>query len=563
MQAVALRSASQSAIITKPIAASNLGMNARDNITAMKTGYAQLLINWLCRSHGNVLRPGQERYASDLNGPVQSLFYWAGPNLEPRLFAATPTAVYDVEQARRLTILGSSSVSSTYVPNFSDTTAGAFSETAFTFDMSEQSLPDIVPAIFNTTSGFWSSIQHTNTGVTILGIANGKDGFWLYNGSTWWKATITSAQPNRTLNANKIRGMIVHQRRVFFIEDGTFGVWYLDVDAIQGPARFLDFRPLMRDGKELVAIASQTPTGGRGPSDRLIAVTANGEMIVFAGENPANTATWSLVGIYDVPSPVGERCLMRYGGDLLYASQIGLLEVSALTATPDPERPYTALSDVIRRAYRSAAIAGIDNPAWGLVDNQFHALTLINCPTETGSIQFVKTADRPRRDEGWSVMSGLNALCWVSVGNDLYFGKADGSVFRLGGDTDDGAAITAYEISAFSNFGVGNRKIFSRANLVYDNPSRVKPRIKLVVNFGALPEVPAPTNTFENAKWGWDEITWSLTPLAWTKDQRGQSNAFMGISGNGTSAAFVHAVSAKGPVTYMGGIIMFQKGGMA
>ena len=547
------KSASGSRLKTASLPPPVKGWNARDPLTAMKPGYALRLDNWICRTDGLHLRPGQERWLTGINGAIQTLFAWVGQGREPVLFAASPSAIYDVTHGR------SSNIATNLVtlPAVADPLPTVLSiDSPISIDTPIAIDTVQTPNLNGFTSGFWSSVLHSNPGTTNLLIANGSDGVWRFDGTYWTPCAITSAQAHRALDPKTLTNIIIHHRRVWFIEANSFRIWYLELDAVQGQAHCIDLSAVCRAGGSLVAMASQTKLGGRSAQDALICITSNGEMVVYDGSDPAHAQTWSLGAVYDVPSPVGQRCLLRYGGDLLYASQQGLLPVSGLIAKPDPERPLTALSDEIRKAWEAAARTGINSPMWSVVDSEYHRLTLINAPTYTGSVQLVKSAEG-----GWSAFVGLNATCWLELGDDLFFGRGDGTVWRLGGDRDDGQPIVAYCVEAYSKFGTGARKSFKRINPVYDTPARLRSRLELSVNYAALPAVKGSNSPYLSGDWTWDQMSWAMTPMPWTKDVRGQSNAWRGITGNGTSAALVHAVSGNSPVVYFGSEIMFELGG--
>lgn len=580
MQVASPRSAGRTAIKTVEMPPPLLGINARDPLTSMKPGYALRLENWICRTDGLHIRPGSERWLTYLNGPVQSLFAFTGPGLFPQVFCATPTTVYSATIAR------ASNIDSSYLlddngatvlddsgnPIYAEVASSIF-ETLLLLDdeggtiLDDSGQPIVVDAIYENQamsglqSGFWTAANHTNAGVSVVAIANGVDTPRYYNGSTWNTCAITSAQKNRTLDPTRLNGCIIHHRRIFFFEQGTLNLWYLDQDAVNGPAYIIPIAPVVRNGGQIVAIGSETPEGGRSQQDRLVVVTDQGEMVVYTGSNPATASTWSAAAVYEVSEPIGQRCLLRYGGDLLFASKDGVLPISGITSKPDPERPLTAITDEIRNAYHAAALTGVGSPLWNMVDNEHHKLTLINVPYYGGTVQFVKPADG-----GWSAFSGLNATCWLSVGDDLFFGREDGSVFRLAGNQDDGQPITAYLVEAFSKFGTTARKVFHRIRPVYDNPARIRPRMGLFVNYQAVPGViGSPTNSFTpnptiplmESNWDWSQVTWGAAPLPWTQDVRGQSNSWRGISGNGASAAVYHVVTANGSVTYWGSTVTY------
>lgn len=517
LQQAASRNAARSVLRTEGLPPALGGWNARDPVASMKPGDAILLDNWICRTDGLHLRPGCEQQCTALNGAVQSLLPYYGARGDA-LFAATPTALYNIEQP----------------------------ETAVQTGL---------------TSGIWSSVVQSNPGGTFLLACNGRNTPRIFNGFVWSNAAITSAQTNRALTSSNLFSICLHMRRPFFAEANSLRIWYLGVDAIQGPAHLIDLAPLCRLGSHIVAIASLTTDGARNTNDRLVAVTDQGEMVVFGGVDPTRSTTWSLVGVYSVPPPIGPRCLLSYGGDLAYLSTSGMLSSSAIMATPDPDKPLTAMTDKIRNAYQTAQGVG-DSAIWCLAESTRHRLTLINAPSAAGSAQMVRSADGAKK-AGWSSFSGLNALCWASFGSDLYFGRADGTVWRLGGDRDGGAAITASCIEAYGKLGTSAYKTASRIRPVFNTSTALKARMELRRNFEPVTSgITAPSTVYAGQPWTWPTLTsWDQTPTAWTREIRAKVEGWRGISGAGHALALAFSVSALGPVTYAGSELAFQTGG--
>lgn len=536
--------------------------NAVDGLSQMSSTDAIRLDNWIIRGKGRerhlVLRPGSIRHLSGLGGKVQTLMVYGRRRHSQTIIAATPTKLYRVP----------SSPASAADPQTADVTG--------------------------LTSGFWQSAMITNPGGDFLLAVNGADALRCYDGRSWTTPTITSAIATRSVAATAFVDVCAHMGRAFFAEKNSLRIWYLEPGAIGGTAWPIDLAPMVQSGGEIQAIASLTTDGGRNGNDRLVAVTTQGEMVVFAGVHPGTAATWQRVATYSVPVPVARRCFMEHGGDLLYLSHDGLLPVSQMIAAPRPDQPLSAETDDIRSMYQTARVLGTGNAQWCAISSSTHRLYMINVPiSANGSVQLVRSSDG-----GWSAFSGLNSLCWASTGTDLYYGDADGNVFRLGGTQDDGGQITALMVQAYSDFGVRGRKIFKRARPIFGQHVSMVASLSLAKNYAPIinsmlqPLDASGAVLLENgsaiglesggvlllegggnavelayedqwagAPWSWDEMDWPLTPALWTKDIRSQVDHWRGISGHGHAAALIMAVTAKEPVTYEGCEIAFETGG--
>lgn len=517
----AQRSQLRSAIQSPPLR----GWNARDALSGMEAGDAIRLDNVICRPYGLEIRPGKQRWLTGCNGAVETLMVYGAKNGDQRLFAATPTAIYDVPRGRVTNILANTVT--------------------------------MTPDVSGLTSGLWSWDQLTNAGVTLLVCANGADGVRTYDGTEWRTSAITCGAPNTTLDPNLLDGVIVHQRRLFFFEKGTLRLWYLPLGHIGGAAQLIDLGGEVTQGGEIIALTTMSNDGGRGIDNSLVVVTSAGEMVVFAGVAPERAATWKKTGAWPVPPPVGKRCFAQYGGDVVYLSTVGALPVSQILAKPEPDKPREALTENIRRAYERAVIAGEVETAWGVIESFKNRLMIINAPTQDGSAQMVLSSDG-----GWSAFVGLDALCWAECGVDLFFGDANGDVFRLAGSQDDGGPISAFIVEAYSRFKTPAKKVFKRARAIFDQPAKMVVRHGLYTNFAPIPgTLTGPTETWSGTPWTWDQFGWALQPPAWTNDVRGQTDVWRGITGHGHAAALITALSATDPVVYEGTEIAYEVGG--
>ena len=77
-------------------------------------------------------------------------------------------------------------------------------------------------------------------------------------------------------------------------------------------------------GGYLVAAGTWTIDAGYGVDDNLVFITSNGEVIVYSGTDPSDITKFALVGVWRIGKPVGKRCLMKYGGDMIILTYNGL-----------------------------------------------------------------------------------------------------------------------------------------------------------------------------------------------------------------------------------------------
>ena len=70
---------------------------------------------------------------------------------------------------------------------------------------------------------------------------------------------------------------------------------------------------------------------GNGAEDHLVVVSSTGQAAVYAGIDPTDPATWSLVGVYNIGAPVkGRRGYTKVGGDLYILTQQGIVSMASM-----------------------------------------------------------------------------------------------------------------------------------------------------------------------------------------------------------------------------------------
>ena len=178
-------------------------------------------------------------------------------------------------------------------------------------------------------------------------MANGVDAPRNYNGSTWTMPTITG------VTATTLRDPILYAQRQFFIENNSLKVWYLPVDSIAGAAAAVDIASFMTKGGYIVAHGTWTIDAGQGVNDHYVIMTNKGQVIVYQGIDPTSTATWSMVGVWDIGSPVGARSMYKYAGDMLIITQDGVVPLSGALQSSRVQ-PRVAITDKIQYAISEA-----------------------------------------------------------------------------------------------------------------------------------------------------------------------------------------------------------------
>lgn len=390
--------------IEKTIGAPVGGLNSRDPLSQMGKTDALILDNFICRPTSVEKRKGQVDFVTGFaaNEKVWSLFPYRTAPVD-KMFAGTDLGIYDV------------------------TTTGA-----------------VGVKVANSTNGKWEVMNGANAGIHYLLAVNGTDPMKLYNGTAWADATVTGVSSSTFTNISQFKF------RVFLCVKDSLSFWYLGVNAVQGVATEFPLAPLFTKGGSLLATGTWTVDGGNGSDDYAVFITTEGELAVYKGTDPSNAANWALVGVYQVPKPIGRKCLTKYGGDLLILTEQGIAMMSKILQSVAIDR-QSSISDKVIGDVQNAASQYKANFGWSLTTMSAESILILNVPIFEGSAsqQFVMNT----LTGGWTMFKGMEAFCFLELGSRLFYGANGRIVQALTTDSDFGNNILLKAMMAFNNFG--------------------------------------------------------------------------------------------------------------
>ena len=473
-------------------------------VTAMPAGSALRLQNWIVKPNGLHTRAGYDVHASGLAGPVTALIAFG-----EKLIAATATRIYDVSAGGVI----SSSV------------------------------------LYGYESGAWKGAVMANPSGAKLFLANGVNQPTWCDGATWRASVITGiAQPGRLM------APIHHMRRLFAIESQSTNVWYLPVMAVQGEARKLPMGPHLTEGGTIVGLASLKGDASIDQNDKLVAVSSEGEIVIYAGIDPDNADTWRHEGTWTLPKPIGDRPFMTIGGALGVITEKGLIEVPGGLPKPEREKVRSALSEPIQQAWAELARSRTADDAWIGHDSLSAELMLITVPRVGQSSRQLVFATG-----AWSEWIDLDVTSVAETPSGLYFGRSDGSVIRYGAALDGDRPIKAVLADGFQRVGGQARKNVSRVRPQFTGPQPYRPYMRLLADY-RMPSDDVTARYVADRYWMWDEVTWPMQPAQWGKDISSTQRLWRGISARAQAVSLHMAVQTRVPLIYTGADVMFTKG---
>ena len=484
------------------------GWNVRDSIANMDTLDAVQLTNLFPTVNNVVLRGGYTKYSTGISGQVQSLLSYSS-GASDKLFAIAGTSIYDC------------------------TLGGAVGAAVRT----------------GLTNAKWEYVNVTTPAGGYIYAVNGIDAPLLYNGSVWSNPSITG------VTSTTLSNITTFKNQVWFTQASTLKAWYLPTLSISGAAAAIDMSSVAQLGGYLVAVATWTLDAGYGVDDNLVFITSNGEVIVWAGTDPSDSTKWALIGVWRLGKPVGKRCLMKYGGDILVLTYNGLYPLAASLQSSRLD-PRIALSDKIQGAFTTATQVYGGNFGWDLTfDPQHNALT-INVPVAEGQQQQYVMNNITK---AWCNFTGQYANCWTVFSNEPYWG-GNGFVAHAWDDNfaDDTSDINGYALQAFNYFDArGVKKYFTRARpSIFTNGT---PSIFIGLNMDFdLADTTAALSFSPQVSAKWDVALWDVG--YWATDTV-ITNNWQGVTGIGYCAATQFKSASQGTtILWASTDIVYQQG---
>lgn len=382
------------------------GLNAKANLMAMSPDEALVLNNFIPYPDALEMRPGNLNHVTGAASPLLRLWNYADSSGTEYLFATSDTGIYNV------------------------TVAGA------------------IPAVSMALTNGQTIASVIATGASnYLIVVNGTDALKQFNGNAWTSVTAFNGVPTSDYSYVE-----TYNQRLFFIRKNTLTIEYLPINSISGTPVSYDLGAIFRKGGKLVAIGTWTIDGGAGAQDKLVAVTSQGEVAVFTGSDPGSASTWANEGVYFIGRPLGAQPLSKFGGDLMYISEVGIFPISR--ALQSVSVTYNqAISDKIQPILSALAASFGDQDGWQVCVQPSIPLLIVNVPSSPIRVQYCMHLT----SKGWCSFSGWGANNFCLLNQTLYF-CTDTGVQVVDGTDDVGANITATVLSAYSQLGYSKTK---------------------------------------------------------------------------------------------------------
>jgi hypothetical protein len=501
------------------------GLNARDALAAMPPNDAVTLDNFFPTPTSVNLRNGYTNWVTGFSTHVESLMPYNKPNGTSSLYAAAGTAIYDA------------------------TTQGAVG----------------AAVVSGQTNARWQHVNYGTTGGQFLVAVNGADAPQMYNGTAWQAVTAVSAPIAITgVTASTFIHVNVYKNRLYFIPKDSLSVWYMPVNSLGGAAAQLDLTPLFRLGGYLMAMATWTIDSGTGVTEYAVFISSQGEVVLYSGSDPSSSTEWNIVATFRVGRPVGRRCFVKVGSDLIILGADGFYPLSRALLT-DRSQSQDAISNKIVNLVSNDVQNYGSNFGWEAVLHPIGSKLIVNVPQAANATQYQYVQNTI--SGAWCRFTGWNANCFAVMGDSLYFGGNLGatanSAYVAKADTgysDNGAYIFGEVKTAFQYFGkTGQLKHMKMVRPVFNTTGTMRAVIGIDMDFAD--NYPQGTPTFSgSAGTAWNVGAWDS--FAWG-DASAVKKDWQGVTGIGYAAALhMRIVNNQSYVQWQSIDYVFELGGV-
>lgn len=512
------------------------------------------LTNFFPNATGAELRGGSLKYATVGtgigSGYVKSFLRYKN-GLQENFFAAIDSGIYDVSSISDPDVSPAPSVSGTSNGRWSSTqfavTGGVFlvavngSDTAQIFngeiwmeagtdtvsqiDFSDETGPFVAgEVVTGATSGasgtVLTSYSASGAGYLLLKDITGGpfDAGEVLNGSISGSATSTNEDfivfnGITGVATNTLNYVWTYKNRLFFIQENSMDAYYAGLDSIGGTLTRFPMGGIFPLGGSLLFGASWSldSSGAGGLSAQCIFVTTEGEVAVYQGSDPSSAQDWSLVGVYRIGKPLGPEAWFRAGGDVIIATDIGLVPLSQAIVRDTAALSPASVSYPIEQAWNEAVMERQTQP-WQCIIWPERQMVVVALPTVIGEIPEMFAANA--RTGAWCNFLNWDGACLGIFQGRMFFGSDDGRVieaYQTG--ADQGIPYTGVYVPLFTDVDQpANIKITRMAHPVMraTQPADVTVTMMFDYQVDDLPPPPA-TSVSGASVWGqavWGTSTW-------------------------------------------------------
>jgi hypothetical protein len=394
------------------------------------------------------------------------------------------------------------------------------------YNISSVADADIIPTpdVTGQTSGYYSTAQISNAaGNYYLYAVNGTDKAQLYNGSTWTAIDGASTPAITGVTTSTLSFVWTYASKLFFVQKNTLSAWYLPVNSIGGAAQEINLAGIFQNGGSLLFGGKWSLDAGNGLDDKCVFVTTTGEVAIYQGTDPSDATNWQKVGVYQITPPMGANATMSAGGDLLIATEDGIVPISQAVNKDAAALSLAAVTVKIEPEWKTEVIARRSLP-WEIMKWPEFNMMVVSLPVPDNVIQpycFVANL----QTGAWAKYTNWDTRCIGHYAGYGYFGTTDGKIMQMEvGGNDNGSPYVCTYVGMPEHLQLpGVTKTVHNARSVFRSAVPFIAKVSASTDYTiSLPSAPPSVTNFTTDEWDsalWDVGKWDSgsTPTTTTK----------------------------------------------
>jgi len=447
------------------------GLIMNEPLTNGGPGGARVLENWFPTATSIRVRGGSLKYATIGTDPVRRLWSFKSGSSE-ELFASDTANIYNI----------TSPVDSSTPPS---------------------------PVVTGQTSGYYSTAQFGTAGGDYLYAVNGTDDALLYDSGTYIPINGASTPAISGVSTDTFSFVWSFASRLFFIEKNTMNAWYLPVDSIGGTANVFSPAGIFQEGGYLIFGGKWSLDSGNGLDDKCLFFSSEGEVAVYQGTNPGDASSWSKVGVYQLAKSIGINGTMSAGGDLLIATQDGIIPISEAVNKDTAALSLAAVTRAIEPEWKRRVAERTQLP-WEILKWSANNMMVVTVPSIDDSQPYMCLVANMTTG-AWCSFTGWDARCVALFGNVGYFGTSTGTIHQMeAAGSDDGMPYVCTFVGLPDQMRTpGVYKVIHSARITCTSNYPFKAKVSASMDYRiSLPTAPSSTPAMTTG--GWDSGLWDV-----------------------------------------------------
>lgn len=306
----------------------------------------------------------------------------------------------------------------------------------------------------------------------------------------------------------------VYKSRLFYVQANSLNAWYLPAGAITGAATQLPLGGIFTLGGSLLFGANWSlETGNGGLSEQWVACTTEGEVAVYQGSDPSAASTWTKVGVYKIGKPLGPNAWFRAGGDIVIATDIGLIPLSTALQKDFSVLAPNAVSAKIETIWNKE-VTDRRSGNWNCAVWSANQIAVVAPATVNNKLPVMYAANT--RTGAWGRITGWDSLCLCVFQNRMFFGSHNGRVVEANvTGLDITLPYTGSFVPLFSSFENVGYKITGMTRVVFRSNAAPADQLSMQSDFNvSLPASPAAAPISSSDTWNsgvWGTAKWDAT----------------------------------------------------